>query len=86
MRSMATKPKKPSSPAQTKRGRAFNLYLHDADRQLIRTLAAHISANGHRVSDSQVVKAALRIAQPDKALLKAFQDVVALDGRARREE
>jgi hypothetical protein len=38
-----------------------------------------------RVSDSQVIKAALLLAQPDKRLLKAYQEIRGADQRYRQE-
>jgi hypothetical protein len=65
----------------TTRGRPVNLYLNPKDEQQIRTLAAFIASAGHRVSDSLVVKAALRSARPDANLLAGVQDALASDGR-----
>jgi hypothetical protein len=53
-----------------KRGKAVNIYLHEADQVRIRELAAYLASEGQRVSDSQIIKAALLLAQPDKRLLK----------------
>ena len=47
---------------RTQRGKAVNMYMHPDDADRIRTLAAYLAAQGKRVSDSQVVKAALRVA------------------------
>jgi hypothetical protein len=67
------------------RGRAVNCYFHEEDTRLIREMATFISSKGHRVSDSQVLKAALRVAKPDGKLLKAFEEVLLMDGRFKRE-
>jgi hypothetical protein len=42
-----------------RRGKPVNIYLHDADQVRIRELAAYLANQGMRVSDSQVIKAAL---------------------------
>jgi hypothetical protein len=55
-----------------KRGKAVNIYLHDADQLRIRALAAYLANEGLRVSDSQIIKAALLLAQPDKRFVKAY--------------
>jgi hypothetical protein len=68
-----------------KRGKPVNIYLHDADQVRIRELAAYLANEGLRVSDSQVIKAALLLAQPDKRLLKAYQDVRGADQRYKQE-
>jgi hypothetical protein len=65
--------------AAPQRGKAVNIYLHDADRVRIRELSAYLANEGLRVSDSQVIKAALLLAQPDKRLLKAYQQIRGAD-------
>jgi hypothetical protein len=50
--------------APQKRGKAVNIYLHDTDRARIRDLVAYLAGEGLRVSDSQIIKAALLLAQP----------------------
>lgn len=77
------KPGKTGTPA--KRGKAVNIYLHDADQMRIRELAAYLASEGLRVSDSQVIKAALLLAQPDKRLLKAYLDIKGADRRYKQE-
>lgn len=72
--------------ARGKRGRALNLYLHDEDTRLIRSLSAYLTSQGHRVSDSQVVKAALRTALADSKLVAAFEDARRLDRRYKARE
>jgi len=68
-----------------KRGKPVNIYLHDADQVRIRDLAAYLANEGLRVSDSQVIKAALLLAQPDKRLLKAYLEVRGADQRYKQE-
>jgi hypothetical protein len=68
-----------------KRGKPVNIYLHDADQVRIRNLAAYLANEGLRVSDSQIIKAALLLAQPDKRLLKAYQEIKGADQRFKRE-
>jgi hypothetical protein len=62
--------KKDKTGNPTKRGKAVNIYLHHADQIRIRELSAYLANEGLRVSDSQVIKAALMRAQPDKWLMK----------------
>jgi hypothetical protein len=71
--------------AASKRGKAVNIYLHDSDQIRIRELAAYLANEGQRVSDSQIIKAALLLAQPDKRLLKAYQEVRGADRRYKQE-
>lgn len=78
--------RKPGKPGVApKRGKAVNIYLHDADRARIRELAGYLSNEGLRVSDSQIIKAALLLAQPDKRLLRAYLDVKGADQRYKQE-
>jgi hypothetical protein len=74
---------KPSSAP--KRGKPVNIYLHEADQVRIRELAAYLANEGLRVSDSQVIKAALLLAQPDKRLLKAYLEIKGADQRYKQE-
>jgi hypothetical protein len=71
--------------AASKRGKAVNIYLHDADQVRIRELAAYLANEGQRVSDSQIIKAALSLAQPDKRLLKAYLEIKGADQRYKQE-
>jgi hypothetical protein len=68
------------------RGKPVNCYMREEDIELIRELATYISAKGYRVSDSQVIKAALRVVKADSKLLKAFEEVMQMDGRFKRED
>ncbi|GEM_PF-1593013 len=72
--------------AASKRGKAKNIFLKDEDMGRIRALSAYIAGKGHRVSDSQVIAASLRVAKADTKLLKAFEDGLMLDGRFKRED
>jgi hypothetical protein len=58
-----------------KRGKRVNIYLHDADQVRIRELAAYLASEGLPGCDSQIIKAALLLARPDKRLLKACQEI-----------
>ena len=71
--------------APSKRGKAVNIYLHDADQVRIRELAAYLASEGLRVSDSQIIKAALLLAEPDKRLLKAYLEIKGADQRYKQE-
>lgn len=71
--------------AASKRGKAVNIYLHDVDQVRIRELAAYLANEGLRVSDSQIIKAALLLAEPDKRLLKAYREIKGADQRYKQE-
>jgi hypothetical protein len=77
------KPNKTGVPA--KRGKPVNIYLHEADQVRIRELAAYLANEGLRVSDSQVIKAALVLAPPDKRFLKAYLEIKGADLRYKQE-
>jgi hypothetical protein len=68
-----------------KRGKAVNIYLHEPDQVRIRELAAYLASEGLRVSDSQIIKAALLMAQPDKRLVRAYLEIKEADQRYKRE-
>jgi len=48
-------------------------------------LAAYLAREGLRVSDSQIIKAALLMAQPEKRLLKACLEIKGADQRYKQE-
>lgn len=78
------KPKKVRKVVTSGKGKPMNLYLHPEDTQRIRSLAAYLTGQGFRVSDSQVVKAALRVAAADSTLLSAYEKAVTTDQRFKR--
>jgi hypothetical protein len=53
---------------------------------LLRELATFISSRGYRVSDSQVIRASLRVAKADNKFFNAFKEVLATDGRFKKDE
>ena len=81
--SLTSRPERKAAVA-TGRGKPMNLYLHPEDTQRIRSLAAYLTGQGFRVSDSQVVKAALRVASADSSLLSAYEHAVTADQRFKR--
>lgn len=72
--------------ALSKRGKNVNLYLYDADVARIRELVSYVAKNGLRVSESLVVRTALRVAQEDKRFLTAYEDAASADQRFKTEE
>jgi hypothetical protein len=77
-----TPPKKTASVG----GRPLNAYVQAEDITLVRELATFISGRGYRVSDSQVIRAALRVAKADNKFFNAFKEVLATDGRFKKDE
>jgi hypothetical protein len=65
-------------------GRPVNVYLGESDIARLRELGAWLMTQGHRVSDSQVIKAALIVAKPNAAFLTAFHEVLDADLRYRK--
>jgi hypothetical protein len=65
------------------RGKAIQFYLHDGDEKLIREFAAWLAPHRKRINDSLVVKAVLRAAKTGPALLAAYDEAVAIDGRTK---
>ena len=77
--------KKDKTATPAKRGKAVNIYPHEADQIRIQELSAYLASEGLRVSDSQIIKAALLMAQPDKRLLKAYLEIKGADQRYKQE-
>lgn len=71
----------PAVEAGKRRGKAVQFWLRDEDRMLIRELSAYLATQGHRATDSLVIRAALHLARADRSLLDAFTEVEARDGR-----
>src|ERR1035438_7658334 len=62
-------------------GKRTQVFLHDGDRRIIRELVAYFAGQGNRVSESLVIKAALRMAKPGGDLMRAYQEAAAQDRR-----
>jgi hypothetical protein len=78
--------KKASPAPSAKRGKPMNLYLHTPDEARLRELGSHIYQHRGLVSNSQVVKAALIVADADERLLRAFDVVKGRDLRYKKSE
>jgi hypothetical protein len=70
--------------SRSRQGKAVQFWLHDEDRKIVRELSAWLAGQGIRPSDSMVIRAALRLAQPGGALMGAYRQAAQLDGRLRR--
>ena len=64
----------------------FQIYAHPEDRRLIRELAAWFNSQGLRITDSLVIKSALRAVKPGSELLAAYQEAAQLDQRFKKPE
>ena len=73
----------PAKPEPVRSGRGVQFYLDDSDRKLISNLAVWFGSQDRRVSDSQVIKAAIRLAstQQNSRLLEIGDAVRATDRR-----
>jgi hypothetical protein len=74
-----------ASAPRKKIGKAVQFWFHDEDRQQIRELYAWLAGQGHRPSDSAILRAALRMAKPGAELLEAYREAAKLDGSVKRE-
>lgn len=72
-----------TAPAVVRGGKAVQFWLHEDDRRQIRELAAYLSSQGERPTDSLIVRAALRVVQSDARLVAAFREALSQDGRYR---
>lgn len=75
-----------ASPGKSKRriGKPAQFWFHDEDRRILRELAAWLSGQGVRLTDSMVIRAALRTARTGDELLQACRQAAELDGRLKR--
>jgi len=73
----------PHGKPLSRSGKGVQFYLDDADRKLIANLAVWFGSQDRRVSDSQVIKAAIRLAsvQSNAKLLEICDEVRATDRR-----
>jgi hypothetical protein len=71
----------PKTPVRS--GRGVQFYLDDTDRKVITNLATWLAAQDRRVSDSQVIKAAVRFASisPNNRFLEICDELRASDRR-----
>ena len=83
--SMKEAPAPRPEPKKGKIGKAYQFWLHEEDRKLNREISAWLAGQGHRPTDSMVVRAALRMAKPVNGLLDAYRDASKLDCRIKRD-
>jgi hypothetical protein len=74
----------PAAKSKRRIGKATQFWFHEEDRRFVRELVAWLSGQGLRVTDSMVIRAALRTARPGDDLLKACREAADLDGRLKR--
>jgi hypothetical protein len=66
------------------RGKPMNLYMRSDDVAKMRELTAYAASNGHRTSDSIIVRAALRAVSANRTFLAALKDAESGDLRFKR--
>jgi hypothetical protein len=73
----------PAPTAPVRSGRGVQFYLDDSDRKLISNLAVWCGSQDRRMSDSQIIKAALRFTsiQPGSRLIEICDELRASDRR-----
>ena len=76
---------RPPAAALVRSGRGMQFYLDETDRRIMNSLAVWFASQDRRVSDSQVIKAAIRLAtgQQNTRLLEICDEVRATDRRRR---
>ena len=79
-----TMPQTDAKPGKRRYGTPAQFWLHDEDRRTLRELAAWLSGQGLRLTDSMVVRAALRTAKTGDELLQACRQAAEADGRLKR--
>ena len=81
-------PKAAAREVAPRSGRGIQFYLEDTDRKIIRSLALWFSSQDRRVSDSQVVKAAIRFAEAHQGskLLDLCDEVRSGDRRLQKKD
>jgi len=70
----------PAAQAETQ-GKGISFYFQPDETKRIRELAAWLSSQGIRTSDSLIMKSALRVAKPNAELLNACRDAMRVDRR-----
>lgn len=58
----------------TRSGKPMNLYMRADDVAKIRELISYAAGNGHRTSDSRIVRACLMAASPNRTFLTALKE------------
>lgn len=95
---LAHMPTSPSAPAEVSSPTAasrparaaaapkakFQLYFHPEDTRRMRELAAWLASQGVRITDSLVIRSALRAVEMDSKLLAACQEAAKLDQRFKK--
>ena len=74
----------PEADTTETRSKAIAISLHPQDREKIRDLSLWFSAQGAKITDSMIIKCALRLAEPGSALMDAYHQARQLDQRVKK--
>ena len=74
----------PDSDKMEKRTKAIAFSLHPEDIGRIRQLSLWFLAQGTKVTDSMIVRCALRLAEPGNELMEAYHQARQLDQRVKK--
>lgn len=74
----------PEADKSEKRSKAIAISLHPQDREKIRDLSLWFSAQGAKITDSMIVRCALRLTEPGSALMEAYRQARQLDQRVKK--
>jgi hypothetical protein len=72
---------RPKATRSTRKGQGIHFYFSEDDEKRVRILAAFLSSQGEKFSDSLIVKTSLRVVQPNNAFLAAYQEAKKADRR-----
>lgn len=75
---------KESRPASSRRTNYKLVYFTDEDRALVLEKMVWVASQGIRPSDSLILRAALRVANPDQAFREALEAILRDDKRTRK--
>ena len=82
--SVRPQPPMPEAEKAEKRTKAIAFSLHPEDIDRIRQLSLWFSAQGTKVTDSMIIRCALRLAEPGQDLMDAYHKARQLDQRVKK--
>ena len=83
--SLPSAPLSEQKPSGREIGKAITIYLHPVDQKLIREISLYLAAHDvERVSNSLVIKTALRAAPRDQELLSSYREALKADKRYKK--
>ncbi len=79
-------PQPETKPVLKPSGGRVHIWFQSEDRKIVRELAGWLAGQGEKISDSLIIRTALRMAQPGGELLVAYREAAKLDGRLKRND